>query len=173
MENSTFAPIAFSAFADAAIARGLTPVQYSGTGYYVKAKNGIRVEFQNTRGGVFGVGYTNPVNKVETVFKALSANPPAGLTFIGRIVRSFNYRATTLDAFFALVDAVGAVSLPASVREINADAPVKSAPALVPFAGAEKKAKTPVRSIALDSPEGIEATAKALAAIEAKTVKRA
>lgn len=171
MEN-TFAPVPFSAFAEAAVKAGFEPVKYSGTGYYVKAKNGIRVEFQNTRGGVFGVGYTNPVAKVETVFKALSANPPAGLSFIGRITRSFNYRATTLDAFFALVDAVGAVSLPASVREINA-APVASSPALVPFAGAEKKAKTPVRSIALDSPEGIEATAKALAAIEAKQAKRA
>lgn len=181
MENTaTFSPVSYADFKAEAERRGFvehkgsspkTFWKYSGTGYKAIAKNGIRVEFQNTRGGVIGVGYANPIPKMETVFKALSANPPEGLTFIGKITRSFNYRATTLEAFFNLVDKVGAVSLPASVREINA--PASSAPALVPFAGSEKKVKNPVRSIALDSPEGVEATAKALAAIEGKGVKRA
>lgn len=169
MENIAFTPVSFASFSEAAQARGLTPVQYSGTGYFVKAKNGIRVEFQNTRGGVFGVGYTNHVNKVETVFSALSGKDIAGLQFIGRITRSFNYRATTLEAFFALVEAVGAVALPASVREVNSSAPV-SKPVKPVYKVADARRIDP----ASEAGKAIASDAlAAVALIESKAKKRA
>ena len=120
--------VTFSSFAAAASARGLTAVKYSGTGYYVKAANGIRVEFQNTRGGVYGVGYTNNAKQVAAVYTALTANPPANLTFIKRLAGSFNYRATNLDDFFGLVEAVGKVALPFTGRGANDAVTVPVAP---------------------------------------------
>lgn len=137
---STFNPISFVDFSAFAISKGYNNAEaYSRTGYLVYAKNGIRIEFQNTRGGVFGVGYRNRKDAVEAVFKAIGgANNTLGLSFLGRITGSFNFRATNLEDFFALVEAVGAIPLPVTIRGLNsAPAPVK-APALVPFAGSEK-----------------------------------
>lgn len=135
----TFNIVSFADFNAAAIAKGYNNAEsYSRTGYLVYAKNGMRVEFQNTRGGVFGVGYRNKKSDVEHVYKAIGGTDnKMGLTFLGRITGSFNFRAATLEAFFALVDAVGAIELPVSVRSINS-APIASKPALVPFAGADK-----------------------------------
>lgn len=136
----TFNIVSFADFNAAAISKGYNNAEaYSRTGYLVYAKNGIRVEFQNTRGGVFGVGYRNKKSDVEHVYKAIGGTDnKMGLTFLGRITGSFNFRATNLEAFFALVDAVGAIELPVSVRSINNGATIASKPALVPFAGAEK-----------------------------------
>lgn len=117
-----FHPISFESFQSFAIGKGYNNAEsYSRTGYLVYAKNGIRVEFQNTRGGVFGVGYRNRKDQVEAVFTALKNKAPAGLTFINRITGSFNYRATNLDDFFALVEAVGAIDLPVAIRSLNKD----------------------------------------------------
>lgn len=108
--------VTFTQFAAAAQARGMVAVKYSGTGYYIKAKNGIRVEFQNTRGGVYGVGYTNNAKQVQAVYEALKAAPPKGLNLIAKLKGSFNYRATTLEDFFSLVETVGTVKLPFTGR---------------------------------------------------------
>ena len=170
MENIAFAPVSFADFSAAVVAAGYTPVQYSGTGYYVKAKNGIRVEFQNTKDGQFGVGYTNPVNKVAAVFDALQANPVDGLVYINRITRSFNYRATDVAGFLKLVDAVGAVKLPASAREVNAATPVAAKPQKPVYKVADARRVDP----ASDAGKAIASDALAsIALIESKTKKRA
>lgn len=140
MNTTAFSPISFVDFSKAAIEKGFNPVQYSTTGYFVLAANGLRVELQNTRGGQYGVGYRGVKSDVEIAFQALGGanGSPAGLKFINRITGSFNYRATNLEDFFALVELVGAVELPKKIRGLNA-APIASTKApLVAYAGSPK-----------------------------------
>lgn len=167
----SFIPVSFVDFSSFAIAKGFNPVQYSNTGYFVLASNGIRVEFQNTRGGQFGVGYRNKKEAVEATFKALGGanGSPNGLVFINRITGSFNYKATNLEDFFALVEAVGAVELPKTIKGLNSPIASPKAP-LVAYAGSPKAVGRSIKG-ELSPEEVAKIGSDSLARLEAKKGK--
>lgn len=99
----------FSRFAVEATERNYEPVKYSGTGYLVKSRNGVRVELQTTGGGVVGVGYGSSAAAIEVMVGELDTAP---LNWQKTLKGSVNFAFDSIEKFFDMVSWVEGLSLP-------------------------------------------------------------